>query len=240
MARDTSEIEWLGALNWIRAQKIRPSPPDTRLPSEDALAKESRYTKSIVRRALQQLVANEEITSKKGSGYYTLFNFNRSVSLVKALEPNTINVDYTEVNDMKIVNADDDVSKYLKIRPGEKIIYFKTKRFVCHNNKKRPCLMSTHYIRNDKVDFKNFTRNLQACRSVSSAIREERVTAYLRTFTDINSRFPLAEERKALLLSPLDIVIETRGVNSDFDKDPIELTISCWPSHIWNMRFEFQ
>ncbi len=239
MSRETSELDWLEALSWICLRKIKPSPPETRLPSEDALAKESHFTRAVVRRALQHLVENEELISKKGSGYYTIYNLNRSVTIEKSMDPNTTIVDDTEVNDFKIMNANEDVGRYLKVRPGEGVVFFRTKRFIYHNQQKRPCIISEHYIRTDKVDIKRFSENLQQYRSVSSAVRHEGVSAYLRTHTDITCRFPAHDERQQLAVGALDIIIETRGVNADADKDPIELTVSCWPAHIWTMRFEF-
>jgi len=239
MSRENSESDWLEALSWIRLRKIKPSPPETRLPSEDALAKESHFTRAVVRRALQYLVEHGELISKKGSGYYTIYNLNRSVTIEKSMDPNTTIVDDTEVNDVGMVDADEEVSRYLKVRPGESVIFFRTKRFIFHNEQKRPCIISRHYVRKDKVDLQTFSANLNEYKSVSSAVRHEGVSAYLRTYTDVICRFPAHEEREQLTLGASDIVIETRGVNADADKDPIELTVSCWPAHIWTMRFEF-
>jgi DNA-binding GntR family transcriptional regulator len=239
MSRDASEADWLEALSWLRVHKIRPSPPETRLPSEEALAKESRFTRSVVRRALQYLVEHDELISKKGSGYYTIYNLNRTVTIGRSMEPSTAVVDDTEVSDFGIRAADEEVGRYLKIRPGEDIVFFRTRRFIHHSDQKRPCLISQNYVRIDKIDIETFSSNLKQYRSVSSAIRHERVSAYLRVFTNISCRFPTHEEREQLRIGALDFLIETRGVNADADKDPIELTVTCWPAHIWTMRFEF-
>ncbi|MGO8953630.1 MAG: GntR family transcriptional regulator [Rhodomicrobium sp.] len=239
MPRETSELDWLEALSWLRSRKVRPSLPDTRLPSEDALAKESGFTRAVMRRALQHLVENQELISKKGSGYYTIYNLDRIVNIVKSMEPNTSVVDDTEVHDFKITESSEDVARSLKIRPGEDVIYFKTRRFFFHKLYRKPCLVSRHYIRTDKVNIDRFSKNLQKYRSVSSAVRHEGVSAYLRTSTDVFSRLPHGWEREELIIGPLDIVAETHGVNADADKDPIELTITCWPAHIWTLRFEF-
>jgi len=218
---------------------LKQSLPDTRLPSEDALAKESGFTRAVVRRALQHLVEHDELISRKGSGYYTIYNLNRSVTLGKSLEPNAAIVDDTEVSDFGLTPADEDIGRYLKVRPQESIIFFKTRRFIFNNDVKRPCIISKHFVRSDKVDIAAFSSHLEKYKSVSSAIRHERVSAYLRIYTDVTCRFPLQDEREQLNIGALDIVIETKGVNADADKDPIELTISCWPAHIWTMRFEF-
>jgi len=239
MSRETSELDWLAALSWIRSNKIRPNPPETRLPSEDALARESNFTRAVVRRALQHLVENEELISKKGSGYYTVYNLSRTVTIGRSLEPNAAVVDDTEVHDFSVVASSEEVGKYLKIRAGENVIYFKTRRFATHKDHKKPCLVSKHYIRKDKVKLESFRENLQKYRSVSYAVREEGVSAYLRTFTDVISRLPEPDEREELIIGQLDIVIDSRSINADADKDPVELTISCWPAHIWTMRFEF-
>jgi DNA-binding GntR family transcriptional regulator len=155
------------------------------------------------------------------------------------MEPNTIIVDDTEVSDFGIVLADEEVGRYLKVRPGENTIFFRTKRFIYHNDQKRPCLTTRNYVRTDKVDIETFSSNLKQSRSVSSAIRHQRVSAYLRVYTNVTSRFPTHEEREQLKIGPFDFVIETRSLNADADKDPIELTVSCWPAHIWTMKFEF-
>lgn len=239
MSRENSEQDWLSALQWIRERKIKPSRPDARLPSEGALAKESHFTKAVVRRALQQLVANQEITSKKGSGYYTLYDLNKVITIERSLEPHSANVDDTEVGPLEKIPASADVSTYLKIHVGEQVIHFKTKRYILHGDNRRPCLFSNHYIRNDKVDLNKFAAYLSKKKSVSSAVRDQRVSAYLRSYTDVVGRFPDAIEREELILGPFDIVIETWGVNVDNNNDPIELTVSCWPSHIWDMRFQF-
>jgi DNA-binding GntR family transcriptional regulator len=239
MSRDTSELDWLEALSWIRLRKIKLSLPETRLPSEDALAKESGFTRAVVRRALQHLVENEELISKKGSGYFTIYNLNRTVTIGKSLEPNTAVTDDTEVHDFRIVESSEEVGRHLKIRAGGDVIYFKTTRFVSHKKFRKPCLISKHYIRTDKVNLPRFEQNLMKYRSVSSAVRYEGVSAYLRTFTDTICRLPDAAERGALIIGPLDIVIETHSVNADAAKDPIELTVSCWPAHIWTLKFEF-
>src|SRR5262249_22248545 len=147
--------------------------------------------------------------------------------------------DDTEVHDFGIVESSEEVGRYLKIRAGEDVIYFKTRRYVSHKNFRKPCLMSKHYIRTDKVNLKRFSENLLKYRSVSSAVRHEGVSAYLRTFTDVICRLPDAGERGELIIGPLDILIETRGVNADAAKDPIELTVTYWPAHIWTLKFEF-
>jgi GntR family phosphonate transport system transcriptional regulator len=239
MTRDTSELDWLNALSWIRSRKMKPALPETRLPSEDALAKESGFTRAVVRRALQHLVENDELISKKGSGYFTIYNLNRAVTMGKSLEPNNAVTDDTEVHDFGVVESSEEVGRYLKVRAGEDVIYFKTKRFLSHKNFRKPCLMSKHYIRTDKVNLPRFEENLRKYRSVSSAVRYEGVSAYLRTFTEAICRLPDTEERSALIIGPLDIVIETRGVNADAAKDPIELTMTYWPAHIWTLKFEF-
>lgn len=238
MPRDTSELDWLEALSWVRSRKLKPGPPETRLPSEDALAKESGYTRAVMRRALQHLVDNEELISKKGSGYYTIYNLNRTVTIGKSLEPNTSVTDDTEVHGFKVIESNEEIGRYLKIRTGENVVYFKTRRFVSHKEHRKPCLISKHYIRTDKVYVARFEANLLKYRSVSSAVRHEGVSAYLRQSTDVFGRLPNAEEREELIIGPLDIVIETHSVNADAAKDPIELTVSCWPAHIWTIRFE--
>lgn len=239
MSRETSESDWLEALSWIRAHKIRPNPPETRLPSEEALAKELGFTRAVVRRALRYLVEIDELISKKGSGYYTIYNLNRTVTMGRSMEPNTAIVDDTEVSEVVTVLADEDIGQILKVRPGEDIVFFTTKRFIHHNDQKRPCLISKNYVRADKVDIDRFSSNLRQYRSVSSAIRHERVSAYLRAYTSVTCRFPTPEEREQLKIGAFDFVIETRSINADADKDPVELTMTCWPAHIWTMRFEF-
>jgi DNA-binding GntR family transcriptional regulator len=117
-----------------------------KIPSENALSEKFNLSRATVRQGINKLKSEGLIYSKKGSG-----NFVSSKKIEYTISPYTTftkeilkankepSMDFLEV---KIIDADELISKKLSIHENEKVLYVKNVRYV----NKIPFLYAEYYI----------------------------------------------------------------------------------------------
>lgn len=205
------------------------------IPSESILSKQLNIGRSTVRNALKYLVDTKEIYALHGSGYYVSFGERRTLKVSEQLVSLSEYVDGTElVHKPELVKAEP-VSGLLGLRKNENIINLRTRRYFLANDEKYVSVYSDHFIRPDKYSKVSIDRYVAKHASISG-LYDHLGIEWQRHWTRMKVRNCTQQDREMMRIGEYDSVLETLGLNVTHEGEPIEITISNWPSHIWTLE----
>lgn len=205
------------------------------IPSESILSKQLGIGRSTVRNALKYLVETQEVYALHGSGYYVNFGERRKLKVTEQLVSLSEYVDGTEIVQKPELVKAEPISTLLGLRKNENMINLRTQRYFLANGEKYVSVYSDHFIRPDRYSKVSIDRYVAKHASISG-LYEHLGIEWLRHWTRMKVRNCSMQDLQMMSIGEYDSVIETLGLNVTPKGEPIEVTISNWPSHIWTLE----
>lgn len=190
------------------------------IPTEVDLMRKLGATRYSVRRALNALQQSGLIRIEQGRGtfvhdaYLVSYQIARHARFTDVLIANNITPGQ-EILTIEIVEAEDEVRDFLKLRRGSFVIFME---FLGYTN--------GQIVKHDRnyfplPRFGGFDKVLRASPSVTAALATVGVSDYHRVSTSIIGRLPTAAEARLLRQLPSQPIFECQRLDADESNDPI-------------------
>ncbi|MCF6370855.1 phosphonate metabolism transcriptional regulator PhnF [Rhizobium halophilum] len=201
--------------------------PGSQLPGETHMAEKLGVTRITLRRALQQLQREGQLTARKGVGIFVrslpsvftvrddrpfLENFNARGRVI---------VTQTLVLCREMVTTA--IAKKLNLADGDEIIRLCRTRTADG----QPLYVNTKIF--PARPFPNFEMAYRKQQSVTDVFNAHGIGKYHRAETRVSGGFASSEEADFLMLTPGTPVFRINAINHDAGRRPIEWTLGCWP-----------
>lgn len=248
------DIDLNSFISLIRQQYIQQENQRKELPTEQALVRIANEHKLLVgrsgvRRALQYLKETNEIVINDKGRNSSGINFRETLKLKSSLLPfsrqykkSSITLDHSETPISK------KVMKLLKCENVKDILCFRSIRSIYGEesgiDRDLPVLTSRHFCYAPAVSETIFSRKqfideVTKKNSISKAFASQKIY-WRRHSTGFTARLPNQFEVSKLKIGYLDPVMIAQGVNiSEDNNHPIEVTISTFPAHRWELVCQY-
>lgn len=191
------------------------------LPTEQSLADRFDVNRHTIRRALLALAERGLIRTEKGRGSFVVRDaidymvgantrYSQNI-LAQGRQPGT------EMLEAKELEADNDVARHLRIRPGARVFMLTSLRQA----NSVPIAIGRHFYPARRVP--GFIEAFGRLKSVSRALKELGVDEFSRSITRITSRLPDAHEAHLLRIARNTPLLVSEAVNVEPNGRPIEL-----------------
>lgn len=245
---DQMSREELNLVSYIRNRYILGQAAANRIPSEADLLEEARSDLSLsmsragVRKVLAYLRGTNELKSEERKGHIVADPRQYTLKLRSSLTPLH---EKFRFSDIEVSQLDEKVDRWivnLLHAPFDAVPHvFESVRRVTSENGDQALVVSKHYIYSDKLDYTVLEEDVHSLQSMSRALAKHGIK-WIRKSTGVNARMPTSREVELMKIGQQDPILETIGVNVDINRDrhlPVEVTVSAFPSHKWDIVFYF-
>jgi GntR family phosphonate transport system transcriptional regulator len=211
-------------------------PPGTQLPTEAVLSQRFGVNRHTVRRALEEMSREGLVRIEQGRGSfvaedvldYTVEARTRFSEWIRRhnKEP------FGQVRQLRAIAADHHVATRLDIRTGSRVVMLERLGFADD----KPVGLTSHYFPVSRL--KGIHEALQACDSITEALRQVGVEDYLRQQTRVSARLPTPTEADLLRTARSRPVLVTENINVDRAGTIVEFAVGCLPTPRVQIVFE--
>ncbi|MEM1447054.1 MAG: phosphonate metabolism transcriptional regulator PhnF [Planctomycetota bacterium] len=220
----------------LREEIIEQHTPGDFLQTESKLAERFGVNRHTIRRAIDELVAEDLVWRQQGRGTlvlqppmdYQIHSQTRFTETVTSLGHQARSI----VIGRRLIGASEGVARWLQIEPLSRVVQLDALRLV----NDQPVLLTTHFLAADPYEplYLEYDGG-----SLHGLLREKFGVELQRMESLITARLPMGEDAMALRLSPRQPILRVKSLNVEVNSGrPVEYVISRFRADSVQLKVE--